>query len=343
MGCMASLVAAAGAVGREPRWISLPDLPEGVAGQYVGTQGSRLIVAGGSHFRTPSWSGGRREWVQKAFVLSQPDGTWREHGLPHSVAHGASVSHRRGVLLIGGSNPEGHSRRCAWLGSNGQSISVVEAPDLPLPLAYCGAARVQETAYVFGGQISPTATRAESALYSLDLQHGGAEWKAERAFPGAGRIYAAVASAGGKLYVAGGASLSAGPDGKPQRTYLRDAWCYEPRQGWRALPELPRLSCAAPSLGVGDRFAVFGGSDGSLDARVGDLRERHPGFPRAIQVYSPSRNAWNTAGEAPFSLVATTATEWRGLAVIPGGEDRPSHRSRAVWATAMKEFPDARE
>lgn len=340
---MSSLALAASATGREPRWTSLPALPLGLAGQFVGVHQGRLIVAGGSLFRTPSWSGGQREWSAKAFSLARPNGTWLERSLPFALAHGATVSLPSGVLLIGGSEPGGHQNKCWWLRASGGDVRVEPAPDLPVPLAYCGAARVGRIAYVFGGQNSPAATRAESVLYSLDHELPGASWKAERAFPGAGRIYAAVASAGGKLFVAGGASLSATADGKPQRTYLRDAWCYEPHHGWRALPELPRLSCAAPSLGVGDRFAVFGGSDGSLDAHVSELRERHPGFPRTIQVYSPSRNAWNIAGETPFSLVAATATEWRGLAVIPGGEDRPSHRSRAVWATAIKEFPDARE
>ncbi len=340
---MTSLALTASAASREPRWISLPVLPEGLAGQFAGVHQDQLIVAGGSLFRVPSWSGGQREWSAKAYLLAQPDGAWREHGLPFALAHGATVSHPRGMLLIGGSDPSGHQKRCWWLRAKGGSLRVEPAPELPVPLAYCGAALVGETAYVFGGQSSPAATRAESVLYSVNPGQQGASWKAERAFPGAGRIYAAVASAGGKLYVAGGASLSANADGKPQRTYLRDAWCYEPHLGWRALPGLPLLSCAAPSLGVGDRFAVFGGSDGSLDARVGELRERHPGFPRTIQVFSPGRNAWDTPGKVPFSLVAATATEWRGLAVIPGGEDRPSHRSRAVWATAIKEFPDARE
>lgn len=343
LGCVASFAISASVASGAPRWFALPELPEGLAGQFVGVHDDRLIVAGGSSFPTPSWSGGERKWSDKAFVLSQPDGAWQDYRLPVSVAHGGTVSHERGLLLIGGSDPSGHRRKCWWLRSNGREARLDEAPELPVPLAYCGAARVDETAYVFGGQSSPGSTHAERSLYSLDLRRPGAGWRAEREFPGAGRIYAAVASAGGLLYVAGGASLSARPDGKSQRTYLRDAWAYHPRQGWRALPDLKQLSCAAPALGFEDRFAIFGGSDGSLDARVAELQDRHPGFPRAIQIYSPARNAWDSPGKLPFSLVAATATQWRGLAVIPGGEDRPSHRSRAVWATAIKEFHDARK
>ncbi|MCC7340553.1 MAG: hypothetical protein IT170_05660 [Bryobacterales bacterium] len=343
LGRLATLALPSIAVGRERRWARLPDLPAGLAGQFVGVHGGALIVAGGSDFPVPSWSGGQREWSAKAFVLSQPDGEWRESTLPVSLAHGSAVSHARGVLLIGGSGPGGYLHECRWLRSNGHEARLDAAPDLPAPLAYCGAARVGNTAYVFGGQTSPTTTRAERVLYSLDLARLSAGWRVEREFPGTGRIYAAVASAGGLLFVAGGASLSAGPDGKPQRTYLRDAWAYHPREGWRVLPDLPGLACAAPSIGIGDRFAIFGGSDGSLDARVAELKDRHPGFPRAIQVYTPARNAWQNHGEVPFSLVATTAVEWRGRAVIPGGEDRPSHRSRAVWAAEIKEFNDARK
>ncbi|MCC6262607.1 MAG: hypothetical protein IT169_03445 [Bryobacterales bacterium] len=343
LGCAAALALPSITVGRERRWARLPDLPAGLAGQFVGVHDGALIVAGGSYFSVPSWSGGQREWSAKAFLLSQPNGEWRDVSLPVSLAHGSAVSHRRRVLLIGGTDPGGYQRKCWWLRSIGREARLDAAPDLPTPLAYCGGALVGDTAYVFGGQTSPTATHAERALYSLDLARPSANWRVEREFPGTGRIYAAVASAGGRLFVAGGASLSAGPDGKPQRTYLRDAWSYHPGEGWRALPDLPGLTCAAPSIGVGDRFAILGGSDGSLDARVMELKDRHPGFPRAIRVYEPARNAWQSHGEVPFSLVATMAAAWRGRVVIPGGEDRPSHRSRAVWAVEIKEFNDARK
>lgn len=334
----ASLVASKSVASREPQWRRLRDLPQALGGQFAGVHHGALIVAGGSRFQVPPWRGGQKEWSREVYVLPKPDGEWRTFRLSAPLGYGGSASHERGLLLVGGSDSKQHHRECWWLRWDRQALRMDAAPELPVPLANCSSARVGEIAYVFGGQRSPEAHTAEGVLYSLDLRQRAPAWKAEVAFPGAGRILPAMASAGERVYIAGGASLSAGSGGSAQRTYLSDAWSYHAQQGWRALPDLPHLACAAPSLGVGGVFTVLGGSDGSLDAQVQELQDRHPGFPRTIQIYSPKHNHWNIAGETPFSLVTTTAVAWHGLAVIPGGEDRPAHRSSSSWATNLKDF-----
>ena len=87
-----------------------------------------------------------------------------------------------------------------------------------------------------------------------------------------------------------------------------------------------------PSLN--GRLLLIGGDDGALVNF--EPKSKHPGFPRVILAFDPAAGTWETAGEAPFSLVTTPAVPWRGGIVIPGGEARLGVRSPAVWTTPLK-------
>ncbi|MDZ7639635.1 MAG: hypothetical protein U5J83_15500 [Bryobacterales bacterium] len=316
----------------------LKPLPQALGGQFAGVHKGALIVAGGSYFPTPKWEGGEKRWVNSVYVMRKPipitarEGGWETFALPAPRAYGGTVSNADGVLLIGGSDEKAHYREVLRVRWDGSTISVSEAAPLPVSLANCAAVEVTGVAYVVGGQETPEATSASKALYSLDLGRTNAEWKEEAALPGAGRILPAVAALDGKLYVASGADLYSDEDGKAARRYLQDAWCFTPGQGWEQLPDLPRATCAAPAAGYPNTFLVFGGSDGTLDARADELKDDHPGFSREILLYRPSEGAWRTAGfHAVEGLVTTTAARWDDdYFVIPGGEDRPAHRSATV-------------
>jgi N-acetylneuraminate epimerase len=313
----------------EWKWQRLPDLPLGLGGQFAGVHNGALIVAGGSCFPVSKWEGGAKQWISHMFVLEDAQPIWKRFQLPRPLAYGGSVSHARGLLLIGGGDAHENLASCLWLRWNGSSVDIEPAAPLPLPLANCAAAELNGRAYVFGGQQSPTSTSAERGLYSIDLDNPGAAWQTELPLPGPARILPSVAAADA-LFVAGGADLHAGANGNAARTYLPDAWQFTPGTGWRALPELPAPSCAAPAFGLAGEFFVLGGSDGVLAARENELRDAHPGFSRSVYAYQARRGAWRTAAQLPFSLVTTTATVWNGLLAIPGGEDRPAHRSAAV-------------
>jgi N-acetylneuraminic acid mutarotase len=308
-----------------------------LAGQFAGVHNGALIVAGGSHFPVSKWAGGRKVWVSDVFVLERPEAQWRKFDLPQPLAYGGSASHAKGLLLIGGGDADRNHAACLWLRWTGRSLEVGGGPVLPVPLANCAAAVIAEQAFVVGGQQSPTATAAERTLYSLDLRHADAGWKAEMELPGRGRILPSVAAAGGHLYVAGGASLDADADGQPARDYLSDAWRFTPGIGWNRLPSLPEPAAAAPAFGLGDSFFVLGGSDGFLAPREAELRDQHPGFSRSVKVFHPGKWSWQILDWLLFSLVTTTSVIWNGLVVVPGGEDRPAHRSNAVYAVPHQE------
>lgn len=316
-------------------WQRLPDLPMTLAGQFAGVHKGALIVAGGSWFPVSKWSGGTKIWVNEVFVLERPDGEWRRFALPRPCAYGGSASTARGLLLMGGGDEKESFADCHWVRWEGQSLRVEPAPALPVALANCAAAMIRETVYVAGGQQNPVAVSAERGLYSLDLRRPAPAWVREEALPGPGRILPSVGASGEHLYVAGGADLAAGPQGKAERIYLKDAWRFTPGSGWSAMPDLPEATCAAPASVVGEALFVLGGSDGVLAPREAELADHHPGFSRSLKSYHPASRQWRVSAQLPFSLVTTTATVWRDMLVVPGGEDRPAHRSAAVFALPL--------
>ncbi len=102
-------------------------------------------------------------------------------------------------------------------------------------------------------------------------------------------------------------SLSAGSDGKPQRTYLRDAYCYRPKTGWTRLPTSSSSSRCGQSCPVYRtiEFLGSGGDDGSL-VNFRPL-DQHPGFPKSILAYSAVTDTWTSpSDQLPSSHVTTS-------------------------------------
>jgi N-acetylneuraminic acid mutarotase len=142
----------------------------------------------------------------------------------------------------------------------------------------------------------------------------------------------AIAGAhGGAFYLFGGCALKAGPDDKPEREWLRDAYRFKPGEGWKRIADLPRVAVAAPSPAplLNAKLLILGGDDG---AQVNTAPTEHKGFPRSVLAYDPKKDQWAMLGEVPFSLVTTPAVEWQGRIIIPGGEARPGVRSTEVWS-----------
>ena len=317
-------------------WRPVPPLPdgEGFAGSYAGVSGGALVVAGGANFpgKRP-WEGGAKAWHDSAFVLEQPDGAWRTgFRLPRPLAYGVAVTHPRGVVCAGGSDAQGHTADVFVLSWEGGALRIAPLPSLPAPRANLCGAVLGPHLYVAGGIDRPDATRALGSFWRLDLDDPGTGWEELESWPGPGRMLATAGAQAGSFFVLGGAALAAGPDGRPVREWLRDAWRYTPGRGWKRIADLPRAAVAAPSpappLGQ-SHLLVLGGDDG---AQAGAPPETHRGFPRDVLAYHAITDTWARLDELPFSLVTSPAVEWKGRIVVPGGETRPGVRSPLVWA-----------
>jgi SSS family transporter len=328
---------AANALGAiEATRLSEMPLPEGRAAAFVGLAEGGLIFAGGTNFpKGAPWEGGEKVWHDEVLFLHQPDGAWQNIGrLPRPIGHGAHVSTGRGVLCIGGADATQHFFDVFVLRRDGGTQAFDQLSPLPRPLAYASAVLIEQKVYLMGGTHRPDDTVASAELLCFDLANPGYGWMKLDPLPGPGRILPVVATHEGKLLVFSGASLAAGADGKPVRTYLRDAWSYQPEKGWSRLADLPRAAVAAPSPAIPagkSHLLVIGGDDGT---KAGfQPPDEHPGFPRGILQYDTVTNTWVEVASLPADIippVVTTAVNWRGTWVIPGGERRPAVRTTQV-------------
>ena len=169
--------------------------------------------------------------------------------------------------------------------------------------------------YLLGGQPD-----LKSAWRSRDLL----TWLPVPAWPGPGRFFAQATAAAGALYLVGGSDLVSG-----QRVFLKDA--YRWRAGrWQRIADLPQPLQAGFAAAPGGVPHLLGGSDGGLAPFESELGADHPGFSRMIWKFLGER--WQPAGLLPYAPVTSTLVEWQGELVIPGGEDRPAHRTARVIA-----------
>ena len=321
-------------------WRQLPPLPDpiGFAGSFAGTSGGVLIVAGGANFpdKMP-WEGGRKVWYDTAFVLDRTNGQWRSAlKLPRPLGYGVSVTTPEGVLCIGGSDAAQHVRDVFLLCWQNGELKTKSLPLLPGPLANSCGAVVDDTVYVAGGTATPDATNTLNNFWALDLRRPGAAWRGLEPWPGPSRMLSVAASVGGSFYVVGGASLAPDAEGKPVRTYLKDAYRFTPGQGWKRVADLPNPVVAAPTpapVASESQFLIIGGDDGSLASF--EPKSKHPGFPKRLLGYDSKHDRWSVVGEAPVSRATLPTATWDGLAVIPSGEARPGVRSPEVWALAV--------
>ncbi len=313
-------------------WYDLPTLPQALGGQTAGVSHEALLVVGGSRFDRPPYDGGTKEWMDSIHVLARGAAVWRTFPLGAPRAYACAVSYGEAVYVVGGANAEGALASVLRIEWQAGRPRIEAAPALPRPLSQHACALSGSRLYVLGGQA--TAAAASASLLMLDLADLRKGWIELEPVPAAGRVLPVFAALGASLYVFGGAELRPGESGQPVRRYLKDGWRYEPGKGWKAVAALPGPAVAAPSAPISPTsLAIFGGDDGALDGRAAELRERHPGFSRATLVYDSARDAWTQGPILPLGLVTTAAVLWQDRIVIPGGEDRPGHRSARVLST----------
>ena len=231
-------------------WTPLPSLPNspGVASPFVGTSGKVLLVAGGANFPdAPPWKNGTK--VRHDEVDALIDQEWRVVGkLPRPMAYGIAFQTAKGVLCVGGSDAQSHLTDVFLMRFVTGQLEFESLPHLPVPIANACGVRTGSTVYVAGGTESPASTQASSSFYSLDLSAEKSQWQRLPDVPGPGRMLSVAATDEKSIFVFSGASLAAGNDGKPVRSYLRDTWRFDVAANcWERRADLPFASVAAPS------------------------------------------------------------------------------------------------
>ena len=330
-----STSAAAASSGLALNWSELPPLPDanGFAGPFAGVSGGALLVAGGANFpKTLPWEGGQKVWYDLVFVLPKPDGKWLSgFRLPRPVGYGVSVTTTRGVLCAGGGDAKESFRDTFLLRWHGDRIELQSLPLLPQPLANGCGALVGDMVYLAGGIDKPDATNTMKNFWALDVTAAEPRWRELEPWPGPARMLAVSGAHAGAFYLFGGTELSGDAQGKPARRWLKDAYRYQPGQGWRRLADLPRATVAAPSPAVAfdGQLLIVSSDDGALVNF--EPKSAHPGFPKDVLAYEPRADKWSRAGDSLLSRATAPVVEWQGRAVIPNGEVRPGRRTPEVW------------
>ena len=322
------------------KWERLPSLPdkEGFAGPFAGTSRGVLLVAGGANFPDKKpWEGGKKVWYDTIFALDRPDGEWRVAGkLARPLGYGVSVTHRDGVVCVGGSDSERHHADAFRLEWNAGKVVATPLPPLPRPVANACGAMVGDSLYIAGGQESPEATVTLRTVFRIDLAAEKPAWREIEPWPGEGRMLAVAASMDGMFWLAGGADLVVREGGKVARRYLKDAYRYDPGRGWKRFGDLPHsvVAASSPAPVDGSGFFLLGGDDGS---EVGfSPPERHPGFRREILRFDRETETWAEAGVLPCPRVTVPLVRWNDAWVMPSGEVRPGVRSPEVWSFSSR-------
>ena len=339
-------------------WQQFPQVPDpvGFAGSFAGVSNGHLLVAGGANFPegTRPWTEGKKQWNDRVFALGEGADRWEGIGkLPRSMGYGVSVVWRDTVIMIGGADRERHYAEVYAIQYAEGMLQISQMPSLPTPLANACGALVNDVIYVAGGLVSPTDTIASGAFFALDLTKPASErqWETLETWPGAPRMLAVAGAIDDDFYLFSGVSLTVNPgDSLPTRTYLVDAFRFEPQAGWTKIADLPRAAAAAPSPAFAaphDNLLVFGGDDGRLAPQSATLKDRHPGFSTDIQAYNPVTDTWDVDGTLPidkqenpenepnastWAPVTTTSAVWNGQYVLPMGEVRPGVRTNRVLA-----------
>jgi len=328
-------------------WLQLPSLPDpiGFAAPFAGTSSGALIIAGGANFpNAMPWDGGQKVWYDGIYVLPEPKGRWLTgFKLPHPLAYGVSVSTERnslraarreldGILCAGGSDAHQHFRDVFLLSWKNGHVQTRTLSSLPCPMANGCGALVGNTFYLAGGTDKPDATNALHTFWAMDISAQNPTWHELEPWPGPARMLAVAGTSRDAFFLFSGIEISGDTAGKPVRRYLKDAYCFTPREGWKRISDLPRAAVAAPSPAISrdGKLLVVSGDDGTLVNF--EPKSKHPGFPKDILAYDPSTDRWTRLADSPISRATAPVVEWNGMAVIPNGEARPGYRTAEVWA-----------
>lgn len=333
-----AVTAGAAPSGQDPvfHWSRLSSIPdgEGFAGAFAGVSAGALVVAGGANIPEARWENPpKKRWHSGVFILEGVEGKWIVGGeLPRALGYGVSATTATGIICAGGSDAQRHYQDTFELRWKHGVLETITLPRLPRPCANACGAILNGTLYIAGGSEGPDSSSALNQFLALDLGDLDKGWRELEPWPGPGRILAVAGACDGSFFLFSGASLHVAFDGKPARTYLKDAYRYIPAKGWQRLADLPRAAVAAPSpapaLGL-KQLLVMGGDDGGRLDFV--PLEKHPGFSRELLAYDLAGDRWSTLETLSIAPVTVPAVSWGSGIVIPNGEVRPRVRTPEVW------------
>lgn len=282
-------------------------MPLARAGYAAGTDGRRLLIAGGTY-----WEDGRKIWSGRTGWYDPARDAWQPGpSLPFLLGDAACASFEGRVYVFGGGAGGGVTGGALVL-QDGTWRALPEW-SLPAPRLYPVAAVLDRRVYLVGGL--PAAgdyAHAAATVWSrsLDGQDG---WRAHAPVPGPGRAHFGLAAWRGRLYLFGGMTETGG-----RFVNLSGALEYDPAADrWRELPGAPvarRAWWAAPWR---SRILLLGGY--SQD------------FSDEVYAFDPQSGRYTLAGKLPRPVADARFVPVRGQLLTAGGESGMKIRAPWTW------------
>ena len=333
---------------------------DGVAGAFIGTIGSRVIIAGGSDFSDKKpWEGGSKTYFDNIYILENNNGNYScrlsEQKLPTALANGCCTSSGQILYCFGGYNGDGRSDTVYSLSlTDDKSIKIDSVSQLPQGFIPAAAEFLKGGIFLHGSK------SGKNMFYRFSPDSG--QWKELVSCP-APLIYE-------------GATLTYQHNGREEALYLiggrgrtengtcisSSIWEYLPAHNvWNKKQDITAdkkksglMYASAVRFGSA-HILVFGGDDGreflkrerlgqeiaectdpsrqdSLKHELTQAFTTHPGFSDKIFAYHTITDTWTEldASGLPFPVV-TGATLLNGKIIIPSGEISPGVRTPDIY------------
>lgn len=332
----------------------------GVAGPVAGIDNGVLIVGGGCNFpEKMPWLGGRKQYYNDLYVFkkSKQGSLWffKEFKLPFSLAYAANCPTPQGIVVAGGENEKGSSRKVLLLrwDEKKRTIRIKELPDLPYPVTNAAAVTLGSRVYLAGGEMKDGVSDRFLALDLNTIRTTG--WQNLPTLPKPISHTVMVAQSDGGddcIYLMGGRKKN---PGRPSDIYASTFQFNVRTEQWMEKRNLPYSLSAATGVAIGaDAVLLLGGDKGvtfrkteelimaidnerneewrrQLEREKIQLQSAHPGFCKQILLYNTRTDEWDPVGEFPYDPpVTTTAVKWNDEIIIPGGEIRAGVRTPRI-------------
>lgn len=302
---------------------------KGIAGAFFGFSNEWLVLAGGANYPdSVPWKGGMKKWHRTAYIKKAGSSSQKwivlPDALPHSLAYGASIQTKQGILCIGGCDKNRCYNDVFLLKVKEGTIEIdKDWPALPVALANMTASLLDEKIFVAGGQESMDTPSASNHFFVLDLSNLKAGWKILPTWAGAPRGYAVSATQSNGFdkcfYLFSGRNYQKG-----KTEVLTDGYAYNPRLlNWKKLDgQFPVMAGAAvPS---GSNHIIFLGSV----QKMIDGSDVHPGFDNKLRIYHTITSTLIEKETVPYAVPVTCTMVKEGDRLLLGsGEIKPGIRT----------------
>ncbi|MCB1276600.1 kelch repeat-containing protein [Prosthecobacter sp.] len=298
-------------------WEALPSLPEPSGGFLWGTQGSKLIIAGGTN-----WTDGTKNWLKAVRAYDPTMKNWvKVTDLATSVGYGL-VMQRSGVFgFVGGS--DGKQALAVVNEFDGQKMDAKAVPVLPASLVLAAGGMVGDTMIISGGT-DDAANVAGVRRMTCSLKREGDHWSVAHLadYPGKGFATAASAVVGGELFVFGGLNWNESSQAVENTTA---AYALDPAKNtWRAIRSLTTPVRGVTAVTLDDHQIYIAG--GYTDD-----------FTTDAVIYDVKIDSYRKALPLPYAaMVALVKLD--GFVYCLGGEDKMKSRTDKFFRIPVAEL-----